>query len=239
MSSAPAFIDPYLDPETGLLKNLLNLRDADSLRRAEADYSTLGLVTLLQSDYALSYEPADLSNIHFELFGAVYPWAGEFRTVEIRKGRGSESPIFMPSSNIERSLSIFLAELDDADRLVGLEDDEFCRSLASRFNDLNYIHPFREGNGRTQRVFWSLVANEGGRRIDWPSISGPELDHASELARTMEDTSELVSLFERTVSYIDASLETRAQLLVDLASGMHHDSYDAYDRYGKGSYYSL
>ena len=238
MPSVGAFTDPYVDPESGLLANSLGITDADGLRLAEADYSSLGLATLLRSGFRPSYTPEDLRAIHRELFGAVYPWAGEFRTVEIRKSTALDSPIFMPSANVENALGITLSALDAEDRLVGLDDDEFASKLASYFNDLNYIHPFREGNGRTQRVFWSLVAAEGGRRIDWPAISGRDLDVASEIARTDDDLAMLEGLLSGATSWPQPSLASEIQLMSDLASGMRHNSYDDYERYGDGSYYS-
>lgn len=239
MESRNAFTDPYIDGATGLLVNKLGITDANELRLAEADYSSLGLITLLRSGKRLKYEPDDLCMIHRELFGMVYPWAGQYRTIEIRKSKDSDSQIFMPSVNIENALGITLHNLDEDDRLVGLDDDDFVSELSRYFNDLNYIHPFREGNGRTQRVFWSMVAAEGGRRIDWPSISGCELDRASELARTQDDTSLLEKLFTSSVSYANPMVDTGSQLISDLATGMRHRSYDDHERYGDGSYYSL
>lgn len=239
MKSRSAFTDPYIDDATGLLVNKLGITDANELRLAEADYSSLGLVTLLRSGKRLKYEPNDLRMIHHELFGMVYPWAGQYRTIEIRKSKNFNSPIFMPSANIENALGITLRNLDEDDRLIGLDDDDFVFELSRYFNDLNYIHPFREGNGRTQRVFWSMVAAEGGRRIDWPSITGDELDRASELARTQDDLTQLERLFSSSVSYANPMVGTESQLISDLATGMRHRSYDDHERYGDGSYYSL
>lgn len=169
----------------------------------------------------------------------VYPWVGQYRTIEIRKSKNFNSPIFMPSANIEDALGIALRNLDEDDNLIGLDDDVFVSELSRYFNDLNYIHPFREGNGRTQRVFWSMVAAEGGRRIDWPSITGDELDRASELARTQDDLTQLERLFYSSVSYANPMIDTESQLISDLATGMRHRSYDDQERYGDGSYYSL
>ena len=209
MPSAGAFIDPYIDSESGLLLNTLGIKDANKLRLAEADYSSLGLMTLLRSEFQLSYEPKDFRHIHRVLFGAIYPWAGEFRKIEIKKASDFDSPIFMPLANIDNALRITLASVyNEEDRLVGLDDDEFISKLARFFNDVNYIHPFREGNGRTQRVFWSLVAAQGGRRIDWPLIAGRELDYASEAARTNDDLRPLERLFGHSISYLMPTMRT-------------------------------
>lgn len=101
-----AFIDPYLDPSSGVLANTLGITNANQLGRVEADYSTLGLTSLLYSEYSLNYSPQGLSSIHRELFGALFPWAGSFRQVEIRKGSQENSPIFLPSANITNALNI-------------------------------------------------------------------------------------------------------------------------------------
>jgi cell filamentation protein len=70
------------------------------------------------------------------------------------------------------------------------------------YDQLNYIHPFREGNGRAQRVFWSRVAQDGGYEIDWDRIVGAENDVASKLAAEQMDLSKLEAMFAKIVKAV-------------------------------------
>jgi cell filamentation protein len=84
-------IDPYCYPGSSLLRNRLGItpetRDADvALARAEAELSTARLLELLVSPVSGSYDLAHLQAIHRRIFGDVYPWAGEIRTVSLAKG---------------------------------------------------------------------------------------------------------------------------------------------------------
>jgi cell filamentation protein len=78
--------------------------------------------------------------------------------------------------------------------------DIFVKRLAHYYDQLNYIHPFREGNGRTQRVFWGRVAHDAGYAINWDAVIGNENDEASKLAAENMDLSGLEAMFGRIVS---------------------------------------
>ena len=80
------FIDPYIDPTTGILKNKLGAKTSDELRAAEGDVICLAEVELEEIPH--TKDLAELRNIHQRLFGKVYDWAGELRTVNIRKQDG-------------------------------------------------------------------------------------------------------------------------------------------------------
>lgn len=73
------------------------------------------------------------------------------------------------------------------------------RSKSSRF----YLHPFREGNGRTQRVFWNRIAHDAGWRLDWREIQGAVNDQACRAASEQRDFEPLMTMFDKTVSRID------------------------------------
>jgi cell filamentation protein len=91
-------------------------------------------------------------------------------------------------------------ELAKENHLKDLDKDEFVKRLAHHYDQLNYIHPFREGNGRTQRIFWSRVAQDAGYEIDWSAIVGHENDEASRLAAENMDLSTLENMFSRIIS---------------------------------------
>ena len=73
------------------------------------------------------------------------------------------------------------------------------KRLAYFYEQVNFIHPFREGNGRTQRVFWNRVAADAGYFIDWSQVVGDELDKASVEGREHHNLEPLEEMFSRIV----------------------------------------
>lgn len=84
-------------------------------------------------------------------------------------------------------------------RPLGLSRDRFVERLAYHYDQLNHLHPFREGNGRTQRIFWSRVAHDAGWHLDWLAVTGPENDAACRTAAEAGDLSALVALLGQVV----------------------------------------
>ena len=78
--------------------------------------------------------------------------------------------------------------------------DQFIEMLAHFYDQLNYIHPFREGNGRAQRIFWTRVAIDAGYEINWDKVVGQENDKASRIAAEEMDLSLLITMFTKIVS---------------------------------------
>jgi len=72
--------------------------------------------------------------------------------------------------------------------------------LAFHYEKINYVHPFREGNGRTQRVFWNRVALEAGWELDWRSVHGEENHRAARAGSDDEDLLPLINMFEKIVA---------------------------------------
>jgi cell filamentation protein len=93
-------------------------------------------------------------------------------------------------------------ELAKEKYLQGLGINDFAARIAYYYDQLNYIHPFREGNGRTQRVFWGRVAKDAGYEIDWSLTVGEENDEASRLAAEKMDRSKLEVMFARIVRHL-------------------------------------
>ncbi len=83
-----------------------------------------------------------------------------------------------------------------------MSEDDFVERLAYYYDQLNYIHPFREGNGRTQRVFWTRVARDAGYEINWDAIIGDENDEASRIAAEAMDLSGLKRMFHGIVTHL-------------------------------------
>lgn len=210
---AHEFVDPYLDSDTGILRNLIGATSYDELRNAEGELVALRTNEFLES---LPLRPKgsmeDFLFIHRFLFQDIYDWAGAPRTVEIRKSReGSE--YFLPSPNIAMGFGWAQDELRKDNMLKGLSKDEFAQRFAYHFDNYNFIHPFREGNGRTQRLFWTLLCHDAGYDLDWCQVSGEENDEASRAAAEDMDLSGLVAMFSRIATPADPNTPLNSDLL--------------------------
>lgn len=188
------FVDPYLDPETGLLRNQVNARTKLALDQAEADLSFARLLQLMDRPPKATGDLDELRAIHRHLFQDVYEWAGQVRTVDMRKPvEGAE--FFLPVLLIGRAANFAAEELRADNNLRGLSRDRFIDRLAYHYDQFNYVHPFREGNGRTQRVFWSRVARDAGWQLDWRGVQGLANDRACRAASEQRDFGPLREMF--------------------------------------------
>ena len=193
------FVDPYIDPAVGDLRNLLGAKSADELRALEPQAVFANELELTELGIPRTDDLVELCAIHAQLFKGVYDWAGQPRIVDIRKSR-DDAEFFLPVGYIGQANGFVFSELREADSLKGLSRDEFVERLAYFYDQLNYIHPFREGNGRAQRVFWQRVANDAGHQISWDAVVGDENDLACQAAMEHDDRQPLVEMFARIVT---------------------------------------
>ena len=159
-------VDPYIHPATGLLRNRLGITDIDRLREAEAGLSLAALAELTFRIIPGAYDLEHLCAFHREIFGDIYPWAGEIRIVGIAKS----DPFCLPQHIDTYSAEVF-DSLAKERFLRGLSRDRFVDRLTHYFAEVNAIHPFREGNGRTQRAFFRQLAEEAGWPIEWSALT--------------------------------------------------------------------
>lgn len=193
------FIDPYLDPETGILRNKVGARTQIALDQAEGDLSFARLLQLMDHPPRATGDLEELRAIHRHLFQDIYDWAGEVRTVDIRKNIKGGEP-FLPVSMISHPAAHVTAELRADHNLRGMGRDRFIDRLAYHYDQLNYIHPFREGNGRVQRVFWNRVARDAGWQLDWRGVHGATNDRACRIAAEHRDLGPLREMFDQIVT---------------------------------------
>jgi cell filamentation protein len=199
MADGDGFVDPYVDPETGLLRNLVGARTKEALDDAESALSFARLVQLVDHPPRATGDLDELRAIHRHLFQDVYDWAGQIRTVDIRKNvDGAE--YFLPEAMIARASVFATGELDDDNMLRGMDRGHFIDRLAYHYDQVNYIHPFREGNGRVQRVFWNRIALDAGWQLDWRPVYGDVNDRASRAASDQRDLGPLRAMFEQIVT---------------------------------------
>ena len=181
--------DPYVDPATGVLRNSLGISDTDELAEAEADLTTVAIATLTEKPVRGNFDLAHLQAIHKRLFGAIYPWAGELRGTEMSK----DSTRFASVDSLNQAANQLFDSLHKEKLLNGLTDEDYVRRLAHYYSEVNILHPFREGNGRTQRAFFSLLAAKSGRRIAWDLMDASK-NLAASIKAYNGDESDLVKL---------------------------------------------
>lgn len=164
------FSDPYLDPDTGTLKNKANLRDATELARFERNETALRMFDLRQNPVQGNFDFKHLQEIHRRVFANVYEWAGQPRGVDMVKGAGEHRTVFAFTDEIEIRMEAVATSLQRGNFLRNLERNEFAQKLANTYAELNKIHPFREGNGRVTREFAAQLAKQAGYQLDFQRL---------------------------------------------------------------------
>ena len=160
-------VDDYVYPGTTVLRNKAGIQDQTALDAFEADATAVRMLELLEQPLEGRFDFAHLCAIHRHLFQDVYEWAGEIRTVDISR--------FANMALIERYLGGVLGRLPAENWLRGLQPEPFVARLAHYMGEINATHPFREGNGRTQRVFCALLAEQAGYFIDFESVDQAQM----------------------------------------------------------------
>ncbi len=160
--------DTYCYPGTNVLENKLEIKDQATLEEYEAEIS-IQRASEEMPEGDLDY--AHYRAIHGHLFQDVYTWAGKPRTVRISKG-GS---MFCFPENMQAQADKLFRELKAQDYLKGLDTKAFADGAAHFMAELNAIHPFREGNGRSQLSFLMLLAETAGHPLDAEKIDPDEV----------------------------------------------------------------
>lgn len=151
-----ALPDPYCYRGTAVLRNRKGLRNQSQLDDFEAD------AILQRSDELFpsgAFDPSRFRAVHHHLFQDVYSCPGKYRTGRTSKG----SSVFCYPENIEREVDRAFDGMHAQGPFSGrLPSDRFAEIGAEFLSELNAIHPFREGNGRTQMAFFAMLADHAG-----------------------------------------------------------------------------
>lgn len=158
--------DVYCFPGTAVLKNKARITDQDLLDEYEGDFTAIRLLELTQSPVEGSFDLAHLCKIHQYLFQDVYEWAGEVRSVDIIRGDSRFCNVRQIQSYSNTIFNALVAEK----YLINLAPKVCASRLAHYLSEINAIHPFREGNGRVQRLFISQLAEHAGYSLDYSSL---------------------------------------------------------------------
>ncbi|MGO4716921.1 Fic/DOC family protein [Bradyrhizobium sp. 2TAF24] len=163
--------DPYTYDGSTVLKNLLDLRTADELDAFEAEIS-MQRATEPLPDGDLDF--VHYCAVHHHLFQDVYEWAGQPRTVRIAKGG---SPFCFPENIVSQAEKLF-GELKVDNFYQGLSQKDFAERSAHFLAELNAIHAFREGNGRSQLTFFDMLATHAGYHLNMDRLDAGRMLHA-------------------------------------------------------------
>ena len=164
----------YCYQDSNILKNKFNYKDQELLSEVERRFSAVRTEQLLNSFDGKKIDSKLLKHIHKYIFQDVYEWAGEYRKVDIAKGN-----MFCRSTFIPEQVEAVMQSIDKDYINATLDKNEVAVKIAHFLGDINAIHPFREGNGRTQRIFIKLLAQTKGYDIDYSKISKEEMLEAS------------------------------------------------------------
>lgn len=175
----------YCYRDSNVLKNRFGLRDGKKLKELETDLSAIRQSDLLSEPIQGRFTCNHLCRIHRYLFGDLYSFAGHFRREDIMKG----STLFLSHREIKEKLIKLLKELAEEKQLQGLSFDRVVERSAYYFSELNYIHPFREGNGRATREFMRQLFAHNGYAVNWAAVPAEELLAAMEAS--VYDTNDL------------------------------------------------
>lgn len=169
-------LDRYVYPGTNVLVNKFGITDLGKLSGVERMSSAANAMLLMREGVTGRFDRQHIQDIHRRIFGDVYGWAGEFRDIRIWKGSGTE---FVAPGGIEAEIDGLCGRIRDAGYFQGLDHDGAANAFADVMADLNGIHPFREGNGRTQRAFIGQLALNAGYDLDFTKMSENDMRNAS------------------------------------------------------------
>ena len=164
----------YCYPDSDVLKNKLGIINQEKLHEVERKLTAIRINDLIRKPYRGRFDLDHLRGIHFTIFQDLYTWAGELRKIDISKGN-----MFCRAMFLENQSDIVFGAIRRDGYLEGLAYDQFVKRLAYHFSEINALHPFREGNGRTQREFIRELALYNHYAIDFSKATEQEMLDAS------------------------------------------------------------
>ena len=178
----------YCYKDSDVLVNKFDIHDNKKLEEIERKIVLAKLYELRQNHQIGNFDISHFVGIHKFLFEDIYPFAGLFRNENIAKGNFS----FAEWEYIEDELKKLLDKLKEENYLQNLDRDTFIKRLSYYMAELNVLHPFREGNGRTIREFIRQLAYKNEYVLNLKNINPKEMLHAC--IRSVVDTTQLENI---------------------------------------------
>ena len=184
----------YCYPGTNTLVNKLNIKDANKLDNYEKSMVALKLMALEKKGITGNFDVAHFVGIHKFLFEDIYPFAGLFRSENIAKGYFQFAQWEYIDSELDRLLTQLRTE-----KLDNLSQEDFAKRLAYYWSELNVLHPFREGNGRTTREFIRQIALKYNYNLNLQNFTAQEILDAS--IKSIVDTQDLENIVNKCLEH--------------------------------------
>ena len=181
-------------PNTTVLINKLGIQDQSELNSVERQFV---LLKSSQAEQETIFKNIDFNfykELHKQLFGDLYEWAGTVRSMNISK----KGTVFCNFEDIERIGTLKFQRLAEQNYLKGLTKSRFIDELTEFYHDMNMLHPFREGNGRTLRLFITLLVRNAGYTLNFSDCDS-DLLMISTIKAAQGDLSSLKEVFSELV----------------------------------------
>ena len=165
----------YCYPDSEVLVNKFDVRVGTELFKIENDITIYKLYLLREKGITGNFDVEHFINIHKFIFEDIYPFAGLYRNENIAK----DNFMFAKWEFIEENMKIIFEELKNENYLADLDKEKFAERLTYYMSELNVLHPFREGNGRTTREFIRQLALKNGYSLDLSEFNAKDILNAS------------------------------------------------------------
>jgi cell filamentation protein len=183
--------DPHSERGNDCPRNRFGITAYEQLQPKETALAFRRAGELFDAGVTGKFDSGHLQSIHLYLFQDVFPWAGQFRVVNVSKGNSN----FGPAMFIAPALADLLSKLKSDGFLKGLSPHDFSSRAAFYLGEINAIHAFREGNGRTQREFIRQLALSAGHPLSWAGFTRQEMTDAS-IASMRGDYTDLAAIID-------------------------------------------
>ena len=204
-------VNAYCYPDSYVLRNKFDIRNAGTLNTAEREFTSVKLAYIKDNPIKGRFDLKHLRAIHRYLFCDIYDWAGELRTVNIAKGNQFCNYIHL----VTYADGIF-TKLKAEKFLAKTSVDSLPERLAYYLSEVNVLHPFREGNGRAQRVFIEYLAQTAGYHVSFADVSDREMIEASASAFAL-DYDMMITMFRRITTPITPEEQKEFRIKIGLS----------------------
>ncbi len=189
-------IDCYVYPGSNVLKNKFGITDYKSWKEFEGIASLTRIVELRENSKFKVFDFDTLCKIHQYLFQDVYEWAGKPRTIAISKG----NTLFCPPEYIISYANELFEDLKLHNYYHNYTNSQLVPALGQLFCDINMLHPFREGNGRTQREFFYHFAKSLSYELDLAIVD--KVKYINVTARSPVDSKPVIDIIKNNLIHI-------------------------------------
>lgn len=204
--------DKAVYPGTDVLVNKFNVKDAEAARAIEYKFASVRELELAVSPIEGKFDFEHLQAIHRHVFQDMYDWAGQVRNVDFAKRNRTTGFVnkFVPGIVMDLKIEDFNRFIADHNQLKDMTKPEFVKAMTEVHTMLNEMHPFREGNGRSTRIFLTQLAREAGFELNLEHVDKDRWNLASHKAQVQHhprepdrryapDKSEMQKIFQESL----------------------------------------